>query len=318
MNKKFTALVILVALAISALAVSEVVRKGEKKLMIASTTSIYDTGLLDEIADNYRASRSTSLYFLALGTGQSLGHARRGDADAVLVHSPQLENLFLVEGTGGARKIIAYNFFAIVGPPNDPAGIVNMPPLSALQKIAQENRTWVSRGDNSGTHTKEKSLWKSADIQLSQIQGMSWYLESGTGMGQTLLIANERGAYTLADMGTYLKYKTDNLVNLKILVEQGRELLNVYSVMAVNPENHPNVNFSGAVQFIEFMVSENGQKLIGDFGVTKYGRPLFYPAVQLLQENTDSQLASWIRDDAFFENSECPQRYRLGQEQLYQ
>jgi tungstate transport system substrate-binding protein len=316
MNRQFTALVILAALAISALAVTEVLRKSEKKLMIASTTSLYDTGLLDEIADNYRASRGTNLYFLALGTGQSLEHARRGDADAVLVHSPQLENLFLAKGAGGARKIIAYNFFAIVGPTDDPAGIENMSPLAALQKIAQENWTWVSRGDNSGTHTKEKSLWKSAGIQLTQIQGRSWYLESGTGMGQTLMIANERAAYTIADMGTYLKYANNDLIDLKIFVEQGRELLNVYSVMAVNPENRPSVNF-GAVQFIEFLVSENGQRLIGDFGVAKYGRPLFYPAVRLLSENTGSQLASWIRGDAFFENSECPQRHRLGQEQLY-
>ncbi len=318
MNKSITTLIVLAILAFSALAFIEISRRGEDKLMVATTTSLYDTGLLDSIAGGYRARYGTNLYFLALGTGQSLEHAKRGDADAVLVHAPELENNFLSENAGGARKIIAYNFFAIVGPSDNPAGIENKSPLEALQIIAQTGTTWISRGDNSGTHTKEKSLWKAAGLEITQISGENWYFESGSGMGATLRIANERRAYTLADMGTYLKYRHDNLIDLNVLVDRGKELLNVYSVMAVNPSNHPQLNFGDAVRFIEFLVSEEGQNIIGEFGQADYGHPLFYPAVQLLRENTDPQLADWIREYAFFDNSECPPQYRLGQQGLYQ
>lgn len=317
MGRQIFALILAATISISALAAVEIINRSEKKLMIATTTSLYDTGLLDQIAENYKSKYGVSLYFIALGTGQSLEHARRGDADAVLVHSPKLENIFLTENSGGARKIIAYNFFSIVGPAEDPAGIENSTPLEALQKIFQAKATWVSRGDNSGTHTKEKSLWQSAGFELDNLDGESWYLESGSGMGSTLRISSERRAYTLADMGTYLKYNKDNMIDLDVLVGSGEELLNVYSVMTVNPENHPNLNFGGAVEFIEFLVSDEGQNLIGGFGVSDYGLPLFNPAVKLLQENSDPQIAGWIREYAFLEGSECPEQFRLGQDALY-
>ncbi len=291
--------------------------QNEPQLMVATTTSLYDSGLLDVIAEQYYEEYGIHLRFLALGSGQSLEHARRGDADAVLVHAPELENVFLSENAGGVRKIIAYNFFAIVGPSDDPAGIENMSPPEALRRIFQTGATWVSRGDNSGTNVKEKSLWRASGFEFEELADEGWYLESGSGMGTTLLIANERRAYTLADMGTYLKYRSENLIDLKVLVGEGKELLNVYSVMAVNPENHPHLNFQEALRFIKFLSSEEGQKLIGEFGVKEYGHPLFYPAARLLKENTEPQLAKWIREYAFFEGSECPDQYRFGQDGLY-
>ena len=302
----------------TALVYVEVSRRGQDKLLVATSTSLYDTGLLDIIADRYRAEYNTNLYFIPLGTGQALEHARRGDADAVLVHAPELEKRFLIENLGGARKIIAYNFFAIVGPADDPADVENLQPLEALRRIAQTGTTWVSRGDRSGTHMKEEALWRAAGFDPVQLRNEKWYLESGSGMGKTLLIANERRAYTLADTGTYLKYRGGNLVDLEVMVGEGKELLNVYSVMAVNPSAHPHLNFNGAARFIRFLVSSEGQRLIGEFGLGEFGRPLFYPAVELLRENTDPQLAGWIREYAFFENSECPPQYRLGLEELYQ
>ncbi len=317
MHRLTMASIIVAVLAMSSVVASAVYIRGADKLIIASTTSLYDTGLLDNLAENYREKYGTSLYFLALGTGQSLDHARRGDADAVMVHSPSLENIFLTEGSGGARKIIAYNFFAIVGPSDDPAQIENSAPLEALRKIRQNSSVWVSRGDNSGTHIKEKSLWASAGFDVDNISTENWYLQSGSGMGTTLTIANEREAYTLVDMGTFLKYRNDNRIGLDILVSQGSDLLNVYSVMAVNPENYPKLNFSGAIKFIEYLVSAEGQELIGNFGVSDYGQPLFYPAVSLIKENSDSQIAQWIREYAFFDNNECPSQYRLGHGELY-
>lgn len=317
MNKIIGITLIAAICSFATLAYVETSMRAGDKLTVATTTSLHDTGLLDVIADRYRVKYGTNLYFIALGSGQSLEHAKRGDADAVLVHAPLLENQFLKENAGGVRKIIAYNFFAIIGPGDDPANIENLPPLEALQRIAQVKATWVSRGDSSGTHTKEKSLWQDAGFNPAQLRDESWYLESGSGMGVTLRIANERRAYTLADMGTYLKYRRGGLVDLEVLVGRGKELLNIYSVMAVNPSTHPHLNFDGAVRFIEFLISSEGQEIIDEFGRNEFGRSLFYPAVELLRENTDPQLARWIREYAFFENSECPPEYRLGQEGLY-
>ncbi len=290
------------------------IERGQNRLIVSTTTSLYDTKLLDGLSESYFALCNIKLDFISAGTGIALEHARRGDADVVIVHAPATENKFLAEDVVGARKIIAYNFFAIVGQKDDPVGIQDMEPLEALQKIAFTETTWVSRGDNSGTHTKEKLLWKEVGIST---EDQVWYLESGTGMGQTLTISSERRAYTLADTGTYLKYRVENLIDLEILVDQGKELLNVYSVMAVNPEINPNVKFSEAVKFIEFLVSEDGQDLIGNFGRAQYGSPLFYPAVHILEGNTKPEISGMIRDYAFLEGTECPPKKRLGQEHLY-
>ena len=291
-----------------------------RALVVATTTSLYDTGLLDEVADEYARRYGVRLYFISVGTGLALKHAERGDADAVLVHAPSEEARFLAGGYGGVRKIIAYNFFLIVGPPSDPAGIRGSTPTTALERIAEAGRAgnalWISRGDKSGTHVKERQLWEAAGFNPDELRGESWYVESGTGMGKTLMMASEMEAYTLADAGTYTRYLSEGLIRLDALVRGGRELINVYSVMAVNPNVHPDVNFREAVRFIEFLVSEDGQRLIADFKVDGY--TLFYPAVGVLREEPTSEVARWIMDYAFINGSECPPQYRMGVNELYQ
>jgi len=299
-------------------------RSGQR-LQISTTTSLYDTGMLDTIADYYKQNYRVSLFFISAGTGQAIEHAKRGDADLVLVHSPSMENTFMqVDGVGVVRKIIAYNFFVIVGPEDDPAGIHNLSPTEALSTIVTSGRSrqseWVSRGDDSGTHSKEKKLWTKAGFSSDDLREESWYVESGTGMGATLNMANQMRAYTLADIGTYLKYRSDNLIDLEILVAQSKDLLNVYSVMAINPEIYPELNFNNAVDFIKFLVSDEGQNIIGNYGVGDYGQPLFYPAVSLSLENTDP-ITDWIREYAYLsyegQSWECPPPYRAGQDNLY-
>ena len=315
------AVVIILALgSLSMLVYTHLTQSGQR-IVVATTTSLHDTGLLEVIKNRFEGEYDMELYFVPRGTGIAIQHAKRGDADAILVHSPPQEYQFMREGYGVVRKVIAYNFFAIIGPSDDPAGIRNLPPLEALQKIAEAGRTgrvrWVSRGDGSGTHMKEKSLWIDSGFDPLQLRGEDWYIESYLGMGAALRMAYEKGAYTLADVGTYLKYHKDRLVDLEALVEHGEELLNVYSVIATNPSVHPGPNFGRVITFIKFLVSEEGQRIIGEYGREDYGRPLFYPAVDLLKENTDPELASWIRKHAFFENSECPPEYRMGHDELY-
>ncbi len=284
-------------------------------MIVSTTTSLYDTGMLDAMAETYLADFNIRLDFIAQGTGAALLSAQNGDADVVLVHAPSSENQFLAGGSVGARRIIAYNFFVIVGPPADPAGIRGMTPVDALKTIAAKGYEWVSRADNSGTNTKEKALWKAAKITPKTSN--NWYIESGTGMGQTLTICSERGAYTLSDTGTFLAFQTEGLIDMEILVDQQKDLLNVYSVMACNPDVNSNVRFDLAIPFIEWLVSEDGQNVIGSYGVDKYGASLFYPAVDLLKTDSDPTMAEWIRSYAFLQGSECPPEWRLGQDQLY-
>ncbi len=230
--------------------------------------------------------------------------------DCSLVHAPSLEKEFLESGNGVNRKIIAYNYFAIVGPENDPAGIKGMEPLEALQKIADTGATFLSRDDNSGTNTKELELWKAIGYTRDMLLNHSSYKTTGQGMGATLVMADELGGYTLADMGTYLKYFSDERIELVVLVEGGKELMNVYSAIAVNPEKHPNVNFNGAMKFIDYLCSDETQMLIGNYGKSEYGRSLFYPARSLIEEKSEKEYG-WIRDLAFFEGMECPEEYKL-------
>ncbi|MCW4036795.1 MAG: substrate-binding domain-containing protein, partial [Candidatus Bathyarchaeota archaeon] len=181
---------------------------GRSRLIVSTTTSLYDTGILDVIEEAFEAKNRIDLYFISVGTGLAITHAKRGDADMILVHSPPRELTFLEEGYGVCRKIIAYNFFSIVGPVDDPAGIRDMSPVEALQKLTEVGRdgqaVWVSRGDDSGTHSKEKELWTTAGFDSPSLSEEDWYRDAGTGMGKTLQIAEEFGAYTLTDMGTYL------------------------------------------------------------------------------------------------------------------
>lgn len=296
-------------------------KAGESTLVVSTTTSLYDTGVLDEIEEVFEAKHSIDLYFISVGTGLAITHAMRGDADMILVHAPTKELSFLEEGYGVNRKIIAYNFFAIVGPDEDPAGIAGTSPKDALTTLVERGRAgealWVSRGDDSGTHTKEKELWTVAGLDASNLRDEGWYREAGAGMGKALQIAEELDAYTLSDMGTYLKYRTDGLISLEICVGEGEELINVYSALAVNTESNDDANFNDANTFMEFLISDEGQTIFDIYGVDIYGRALFNPAVQLLTTNSDGTTASWIAKAAFFDGSECPDEYRTGNTSLY-
>jgi len=291
------------------------------RLVVSTTTSLFDTGLLDEIETHFEKAYPINLNFISLGTGLAITFAERGDADMILVHAPSKESQFLEEGYGLCRKIIAYNFFTIVGSETDPAEIEGLSPEEALIEIIDAGRSgvakWVSRGDDSGTHTKEKELWAAISFDVTMLQKENWYIEAGAGMGKTLQIAEEHSAYTLADTGTYLKYYHGNLITLKALVSQGQQLLNVYSAIVVNKKLHPSANFDGAISFIKFLVSEEGQQIIKNYGQDIYGRSLFYPAAELLQEDTDQTLVRWVQEYAFFNSYECPPEYQNGHQELY-
>jgi tungstate transport system substrate-binding protein len=294
---------------------------GTRTLVVSTTTSLYDTGILDLIEDAFEAENQIDLYFISVGTGLAITHAQRGDADMILVHAPSREFVFMEEGYGVNRKIIAYNFFSIVGPGDDPAGIREKTPTEVLERLIERGRTgeavWVSRGDDSGTHTKEIGLWSEVAFDVSMLREEDWYREAGAGMGKTLQIAEEYGAYTLTDMGTFLKYSKDGLVTLEVLVGVGEELINIYSAITVDPEANPDANFEDAVTFIEYLTSSEGQALFGSFGFDAYGFSLFSPAVELLSSGSDPTTAAWIETAGFFEGSECPPEYRRGETNLY-
>jgi tungstate transport system substrate-binding protein len=247
------------------------------RLRIATTTSLYDTGLWDYLEPAFEAECGCELDVLSTGTGIALEYGRRGDVDAVCVHAKGEEERFVAEGYGARRVPFAYNYFLIVGPRGDPAGLCGAEPLEAFRKLREGNATFVSRGDGSGTHLKEQDLWKLAGFADYEalLKAGEWYIESGRGMGPTLLLANEKNAYTLSDAGTYLSYK--GKLELVPLVEQGGELLNVYSVIPCNPAKNPGVNREGAEKLVEFLTRAKTQKLIGDFRKQEFGKSLFIP-----------------------------------------
>ncbi len=241
-------------------------------VILATTTSTQDSGLLDVLVPRFEKKSGYTVKTIAVGTGQSLALGDRGEADVVLVHAPKLELEYLAKGNLINRRLVMHNDFVLVGPPADPAGIRGLKKAAdALKKIAQRGARFVSRGDNSGTHNTERSLWKVAGIAPKG----SWYIESGQGMGATLTIASEKGAYTLADRATYLAFQ--KRIQLAILLEGDAPLLNIYHVMEVNPTRHPRVNGAGGKAFAGFMVSPEAQEVIKTFGVEKYGQPLFVP-----------------------------------------
>jgi tungstate transport system substrate-binding protein len=299
-----------------------------RRLIISTTTSLYDTGLLDALKEDFGKKYPLDISLISAGTGLAIQHAESGDADVVLVHSPSLETTFLTDGVGICRKIVAYNFFAIVGPATDPAHINGTTPIVALQQIVNYGRNqtgyiWVSRGDGSGTHTKEQSLWKKAGFNYTLLSEEPWYVSRQGGMGATLMMADEYLGYTLTDMGTYLAYSKQGQISLVPLATQGKDLLNVYSVIAVKPSIaanqtlHSSINFRDAMTFIRYLVSDEGQSMIENYGVSEYGQSLFYGTVQLLKQNSTSQIAQWIRDYAFINGTECPPAYRYNQDDLY-
>jgi len=291
------------------------------RLIVSTTTSLYDTGLLDAIKTQYEATHKVHIYFSPQGTGVALANAGAGEADVVLVHAPSSEYPYLLNGVLVCRKIIAWNYFTIVGPSADPAKITGKNATEALKSIwVYGNQTgtivWVSRNDKSGTYSKEVSLWKLAGYNWTIISKEAWFTSTGQGMGATLQVTDQKNAYTLSDLGTYLKFYESGVISLVALI-QGPDysLLNVYSVYAVNPQKVSNASFNQAVAFIEWLVSDSGQQAIDSYG--NYSQPLFYGAVQPLKNNTPQPDIAWIKQYAFFNGTECPTQYRAYQNQLY-
>ena len=245
----------------------------QKNIILATTTSTQDSGLLDVLLPIFEKKTGYFVKTIAVGSGQAMAMGQKGEADVLLVHSPAAEKKFMEEGYGVNRRLVMHNDYIIVGPPNDPAGIRGMKKASeAFKKIADSGSIFMSRGDNSGTHAKEKDIWKAAGAKY---EGEKWYQQTGLGMGQTLAVSAEKKTYTLADRGTYLTLKKN--LGLDILVEGDAILLNIYHVIEINPRKWPKVNAAGAKAFADFMVSKGTQGIIKTFGLDKFGSPLFFP-----------------------------------------
>ncbi|HYO42024.1 MAG TPA: substrate-binding domain-containing protein [Candidatus Limnocylindrales bacterium] len=245
---------------------------GSKDIILATTTSTQDSGLLDELVPAFEKASGYTVKTVAVGSGQALKMGEEGNADVLLVHSPAAEKTLVEGGFGVDRTLVMHNSFLVVGAPADPAGIKGMTSVAdAFAKVAGTTAPFVSRGDESGTHTKELGYWKKAGIEPAG----DWYLESGQGMGATLQIASEKGGYTLTDIATWLAIGGD--LALESLVTDDPSLLNPYHVIVVNPEKWPKVNTEGAKAFADFLLSAEGQKMIGEFGVAEFGQQLFIP-----------------------------------------
>ena len=245
----------------------------QKNIILATTTSTQDTGLLDVLIPVFEKKAGYFVKTIAVGSGQAMTMGQKGEADVLLVHSPAAEQKFMADGFGVNRRLVMHNDFVVVGPAEDPARIKGTKSaLEAYKKIASAKSLFLSRGDNSGTDAKEKSVWKAASINPEKEK---WYQQTGLGMGQTLNVAAEKKGYTLTDRGTYLALKKN--LNLEILLEGDAILLNIYHVIEVNPAKWPKVNASGARAFADFMVSKETQEIVRTFGVDKFGSPLFFP-----------------------------------------
>jgi len=251
-----------------------------KTIILATTTSTQDSGLLDVLLPIFEKKTGYFVKTIAVGSGQAMAMGQRGEADVLLVHSPEAEKKFITEGYGINRRLIMHNDFIILGPSEDPAKVKGTKSSSEVfKKIASTKTLFMSRGDNSGTHAKENAIWKVAGINP---EGEKWYQQTGLGMGQTLNITAEKKGYTLADRGTYLALKKN--LGLDILVEGDAILLNIYHVIEVNPAKWPKVNVAGGKAFADFMVSKEVQNIIKTFGVDKFGSPLFFPDVGKKEE----------------------------------
>ena len=245
----------------------------QKNIILATTTSTQDSGLLDVLLPIFEKKTGYFVKTIAVGSGQAMAMGQKGEADVLLVHSPDAEKKFIAEGYGINRRLIMHNDYIVVGPSEDLGKIQGIKStLEIFKKIAVAKALFLSRGDNSGTNAKEKSIWKAAGINP---EGEKWYQQTGLGMGQTLNVAAEKKGYTLADRGTYLALKKN--LNLNILVEGDAILLNIYHVIEVNPAKWPKANAAGARVFADFMVSKETQEIIKTFGVDKFGSPLFFP-----------------------------------------
>ncbi len=246
---------------------------GQQRIRVATTTSLYDTGLWTVLEDAFEATTGSPLDIIYAGTGRALEWGSRGDVDVVVTHSPAQEAAFLAEGHGLARVPFAYNHFLIVGPAGDPARLAALAPADALRALhTAASHPFVSRGDDSGTHAREKAIWRAAGLDPGAVRDSGrWYVEAGLGMGPTLSMAAQLGAYTLTDIGTFLAYRGD--LDLAPIVDQGRDLRNVYAVIICTKA----ANLAGAERLQAFLTGGAGQALIGEFGREAYGTSLFSP-----------------------------------------
>lgn len=247
---------------------------GGNQLILATTTSTQDSGLLDVLAPMFERETGYSVKTIAVGSGAALRLGEEGEADVILAHSPEAEDAFMAAGHGVNRRRVMHNGFVMVGPADDPAGLRGLGEAAeAMRRIADSESLFLSRGDESGTHAKELEIWRSAGI----VPSGGWYQETGTSMGQTLLVASDRQGYALSDRGTYLAQQ-ENLA-LEVLVEGDAALFNVYHVMQVNPAKSRQINAEAAAAFVEFVTSRAAQAIISDYGVERFGQPLFVPDV---------------------------------------
>jgi tungstate transport system substrate-binding protein len=244
-----------------------------KDLILATTTSTQDSGLLDVLIPMFEEKSGINVKTIAVGTGQALEMGTKGEADVLLVHAPDAEQVIVDSGDAVNRKRVMYNDFIIIGPKVDPANVKGLPVKEAFQSLFDQQGPFISRGDDSGTHKKELGIWKSLSIDPSSLQT---YVETGQGMGSTLQVAAEKQGYVLTDRATFLAQQK-NLAELEIMVEGDEDLLNIYHVMQVNPEKHTNINGEGANTFVQFMIADDIQKVIKDYGKEEYGQPLFFP-----------------------------------------
>ncbi|MFZ5592373.1 MAG: substrate-binding domain-containing protein [Bacillota bacterium] len=243
-----------------------------KDVILATTTSTQDSGLLDVLVPDFEKKTGYRVKTIAVGTGQALKMGEKGEADVLLTHAPKSEKPLVDSGVVVNYRLVMHNDFVLAGPAADPAGIKQAANTAdAFKRIAQKGAIFVSRGDDSGTHKKELSLWEAAGIKP---QGQKWYQETGSGMGQTLNVASEKQGYVLTDRATFLAQRQN--LKLEILYQGDKGLLNIYHVMQVNPEKFSKVNAAGAKAFVDYLVSPETQKIIAEFGQDKYGEPLFF------------------------------------------
>ena len=268
--RRLTLVLLALVLALTAVALAQ--PPGSRTVILSTTTSTQDSGLLDVLVPLFEKNTGYSVKTVSVGTGQALALAARGEADVTLAHAPGLEKKYVAEGKMRNRRLVMYNDVLLIGPEADPAKIRGEKSVvAALKKIAGGQARFISRGDKSGTHTLELALWKAAGVT----PGAPWHIESGQGMGATLGIANDRQGYTVTDRATMLAFA--KRVELEPMVEGDKLLLNIYSVMEVNPANGPRVNATGGKALADFMLAPETQTVIKTFGVDKYGQPLFVP-----------------------------------------
>ena len=257
--------------ALLAVAIAGCGDEGDDSVILATTTSTQDSGLLDELIPRFERESGLEVKTIAVGSGEAIELGARGEADVVLAHSPAAEQELMTAGKGGGRRTVMHNDYVVVGPPGDPAGVRGVEAARALARVAEAKAPFVSRGDESGTHAFELGLWEDAGVD----PGGGWYQESGQGMGATLQIANDKNAYTISDRGTYLA--TESARDLEVLVEGGAELLNVYHVIDIAEDAGERVNAEGGQALADWLVAPAAQNAIKTFGVEEFGEPLFVP-----------------------------------------